>query len=422
MIPISSVVLVVAFIGLRLLYTGQAATFATSKEAENGTIAGNAVVKNGPNASNGQFVKFGGGSKYCAPTAAIPAANCRPLIGAVAGQNPGTPTEIANGTAPSTDKDVQYTYFEKLSGQTSDVYRSYHSFPTDDTCASGNCTTGNADVPVNAEEQKYASEGKVLDINWSVANKYADAESLADGGTQYIHDNIVQAAKNLVSLQKQYPDVKVFFSPWHETQLGVSKTDPEDPAGCTPGSSHDYGSPDQFKKAWINIHSIFVSQGVTNVIWTLNYASYKPRDCFVPLLWPGNQYVDWIIYDTYDHGNGNTYASTLGRFYDVLKADSTATDDFNSKPWGIGEFGTCGDTDAANARQYYADAKTAFDDGTHPKLDMYLVFAENGAPGAGYGCLTDYHPDTTNPGTNPEIYDAQRQTIFNAFWADLTGN
>lgn len=37
----------------------RAATFATSKEAENGTLSGNATVTSGTSASNGQFVQFG---------------------------------------------------------------------------------------------------------------------------------------------------------------------------------------------------------------------------------------------------------------------------------------------------------------------------------------------------------------------------
>lgn len=53
-------VLAIAIFGAHLLISIHAATFATSKEAETGTVNGSAVVKNYTNASGGQGVKFGG--------------------------------------------------------------------------------------------------------------------------------------------------------------------------------------------------------------------------------------------------------------------------------------------------------------------------------------------------------------------------
>lgn len=60
--PLILTIIAVALLGLHWLYAGHAATFATSKEAENGTVAGNATIWNGANASNGQAVRFGGNS------------------------------------------------------------------------------------------------------------------------------------------------------------------------------------------------------------------------------------------------------------------------------------------------------------------------------------------------------------------------
>src|SRR6185369_5508260 len=80
-----------------------------------------------------------------------------------------------------------------------------------------------------------------------------------------------------------------------------------------------------------------------------------------------------------------TFASTAGRFYSVLVADSSSTPDpvtglthnFLSKPWGLAEWGATNST--AQEMQFYDDAKVALDGGpTGPygNLKMYLIFDE----------------------------------------------
>ncbi|HSW79991.1 MAG TPA: cellulase family glycosylhydrolase [Candidatus Saccharimonadales bacterium] len=59
-LPIVIAAFLFAFVGFHFFISSQAATFTSSKEVENGTISGSAVVKNYANASGGQGVKFGG--------------------------------------------------------------------------------------------------------------------------------------------------------------------------------------------------------------------------------------------------------------------------------------------------------------------------------------------------------------------------
>lgn len=58
-VPIIASVLAIAIMGVHFIFTSQAATFATSSEAESGVVSGNASVWNGAEASGGQAVKFG---------------------------------------------------------------------------------------------------------------------------------------------------------------------------------------------------------------------------------------------------------------------------------------------------------------------------------------------------------------------------
>ena len=163
---------------------------------------------------------------------------------------------------------------------------------------------------------------------------------------------------------------------------------------------------------WQNVENIFKAQGVTNVIWTMNYMSYAGVTCLVPQLWPGSSLVDWVFYDTYDRASTDTFDNTAGRFYNYLASNPQGIN-FTAKPWGLGEFGTCRNTSPSNAQQYYLDAAAALKANTYPNLHLYQVYADTGNS-AGYGCLTDYDADPTNPTANSGTYDAIKQQDFNA--------
>ena len=111
-------------------------------------------------------------------------------------------------------------------------------------------------------------------------------------------------------------------------------------------------------------------------------------------MWPGNDLVDWVLYDTYDHDNttGTTWSNTVGRFYHTLEADSSPSVDFDSKPWGLGEFNTCQNPSESNTQQYFQQGAEAIRDNTYPRLKMYNIFATTGGGSASRGCLANYTP------------------------------
>src|SRR5581483_10468042 len=103
-----------------------------------------------------------------------------------------------------------------------------------------------------------------------------------------------------------------------------------------------------------------------------NYMGWKAWNCMVDDLWPGNDLVDWIIWDPYGDNNLD-FSGSVSPFYNFLASSSDADHDYLSKPWGLGEFGTIATTTAAQ-HSYYAGIKSALDSGVFPRLKLLSVF------------------------------------------------
>ena len=315
----------------------------------------------------------------CTPNAIL-VNPCRPWFGAAANGNPGAPDS----------KVAQFDYLEQLTGQHLDIFRDYHSPP-------GSNRLG--DLPLNGNEKKLASRhGTYIDVNWKPAATFAQA----DGGNAVVNRQIDHVAASIKSIAPH----KVFMTIWWEPQNDVT-SDPGSGCYLNPGATG--GTPAQYIAMWRNVESRFRAAGVTNVIWAMDYQAPPTGlyDCLVPRLWPGNNLVDWVIYDTYSRNGHATWDNTVGRFYHVLASDSSPSVNFDSKPWGLGEFGTCSNPNTAAANDFYLQAKSALEANTYPKLKMYLAYADTGGPKAGPGCLSNYN--------NYGQPDTAKQANFNQF-------
>ena len=315
----------------------------------------------------------------CTPNAIL-VNPCRPWFGAAANGNPGAPDS----------KVAQFDYLEQLTGQHLDIFRDYHSPP-------GSNRLG--DLPLNGNEKKLASRhGTYIDVNWKPAATFAQA----DGGNAVVNRHIDHVAASIKSIAPH----KVFMTIWWEPQNDVT-SDPGSGCYLNPGATG--GTPAQYIAMWRNVESRFRAAGVTNVIWAMDYQAPPTGmyDCLVPRLWPGNNLVDWVIYDTYSRNGHATWDNTVGRFYHVLASDSSPSVNFDSKPWGLGEFGTCSNPNTAAANDFYLQAKSALEANTYPKLKMYLAYADTGGPKAGPGCLSNYN--------NYGQPDTAKQANFNQF-------
>jgi hypothetical protein len=311
--------------------------------------------------------------------------SCRPWLGAAAGGNPGAPNRPV----------LQFQYLERLIDHHLDVFRDYDS-------ALGK--NSNSALPLNPQELAALQlPATYVDVNWQPADTWAQA----DGGDAAVNALIKQAADNIKAVAPH----KIFLTIWWEPQHAVSGG-----TSC-PGAHGHAGTPAQYRQMWRNVEGIFKAQGVSNVVWAMDYMGTFPNeDCLVPQLWPGNSLVDWVLYDSYDLGNpkyGTTWAGTVGRFYHVLQQDSSPSVDFDAKPWGLGEFGTCRNHNAANSLQYFQQARQSILSNAYPKLKMYVMFAI-GEGHTSKGCLTDYNPNgQPNVSKNSDIRSFANSPLFN---------
>ncbi|HVA96433.1 MAG TPA: hypothetical protein VND99_02150 [Candidatus Acidoferrales bacterium] len=313
------------------------------------------------------------GPTNCTPSAIL-VNPCRPWFGAAAKGNPGA----------AADRISQFDYLEKITGRTLDIYHDYDS------------ATRNAN-PLNSDEIHFAQRPNTyIYVNWEPAATWAEA----GGGNAATNAVIDKAAVSVKSIAPH----KIFMTIWHEPENDVSPGT----SNC-PGLKGTAGSPAQYRAMWQNVESRFKADGVTNVVWVMNYMGYYVYDCLIPQMWPGNNLVDWVAYDVYGTNNNILWADSVGRMYTVLKNDQSSTTDFASKPWALAEFGTCKMTNEQSVYQYFQSAKAAIEANTYPKLKMYMIYADTGN-NAGPGCLTN----TTITGAS----DPTRQTYFNQFAND----
>lgn len=205
-------------------------------------------------------------------------------------------------------------------------------------------------------------------VNWKPipsGYKWRDAS----GGNAGVN-NYIRAGANAV---KALGSRKIFLTIWSEPENDISS------GNCTSNAPNaNMGSPSDYVAMWHNVRNIFNQQGANNVVWAMTYMGYVKWDCLVPKIWPGNSYVDWVTYDPYGFGN-DTFQSTIQRFYNYLSNISDGAHNYNSKPWGIAEFGYAQNASSteAKAAQFWVDGKRAIDSNTFPKIKMWMVFDTN---------------------------------------------
>ncbi len=267
---------------------------------------------------------------------------CRPLLGAYSNHYPGIKGWRAHMDAE-----------EARIGRPLDIVHRYHP-------------PGEA-PPLIPDEIHFATRpNTIMFANWKPA---LSAWSSAGGGDATVNAQIDKAADSIKSIAP----VKIMLTIHHEPEPDV-----------TPGTSScpylkgKFGSPADYRAMWRNVHERFAARGVTNVVWVMNYMGYKNWDCLAPEMWPGNDLVDWVMYDPYQTVSSSSWSLSVSRFYNWMLANSDATHDYLSKPWGLAEFGAGGQTTQADAYKYYDDARASVERNEFPRLKAYVVFDSEG--------------------------------------------
>jgi hypothetical protein len=140
----------------------------------------------------------------------------------------------------------------------------------------------NDDVP-SAFDREVVASGRVLHIDID-SRDYSDPDpatvpwaAVASGAYDA---ELERMAQGVASLQ-----VPVFVTFDHE---------PDQPARSA------VGTPAEFVAAWRHVHDLFAEQGATNAVWVWVVMALPQTYAATPAFWPGDQYVDWVSWDSYD--------------------------------------------------------------------------------------------------------------------------
>ncbi len=198
-------------------------------------------------------------------------------------------------------------------------------------------------------------------INWKPSYTWATA----GGGNATVNTQIDNMARSIKALDTTKIMLTVYHEPESNISAGGAPGCPTKTLRGTSGSSADYVN------MWHNVRARFDALGVNNVVWVMNYTGYVDWHCLTKDIWPGNDYVDWLMWDPYT--KNVSWTQTVNSFYNYLTANSDAEHDFLSKPWGLGEFGYVGTSQSA-AYAMYDEARRNLQNGVHPKLKAFVVW------------------------------------------------
>lgn len=366
---------VVAVIGTALLLVGRAQTPTASLEVENGMVTSPASTVSDSVASGGRAVRFNAppSTRGGCTVDILMVNSCRPWLGAYSNKH----GEVAG------DLKSQLLYHESLIGRQVDVVHDY-------------AREGN----VLSSFDIYAATrpNSILFLNYKPAVNWA----AADGSDATVNTEIDKMA---FSIKKNLGSKKMFMTIWHEPEndLGSDSNCPK-----TSFKGPAVNTIDAYKAMWQNVQNRFKADGVTNVVWAMDYMNYPAWSCVVPDLYPGDSLVDWIVFNGYAQGAGN-WDSVVSRFYNYLLNNSNSTHNYLSKPWGIVEWGIMRSTQA-EAYSYYDQVKASLDASTFPKLKLYMIFDSIGPP--------DYTPGGQIETGSDLVYDQTEVNHYKAFAND----
>ena len=307
--------------------------------------------------------------------------SCHPWLGATAGRYP----QVGSGFR------TQIEYHEQRIGRQLDVVHDYFSAGT---------------LPVSSDDQYFISRPNTLMmINWRPSVVWADAS----GGNATVNSLIDQAAARFQAVAPN----KVFLALNHEPENEVSS------GNCTTNASGAKGgSPADYRAMWRNVRNRFTAAGVTNVVWVMDYMNWPAWNCLIDPLWPGDDLVDWIMFNGYGGPTYPDYVKNVANLYDLLTAHSATGHDYLSKPWGIAEWSVRNST-LTQGVDYFNQARTALESNRFPKLKAYLAYDNDGTDGNANRVA--YLKDGTFSQTKQDAYTAfADDSVFTASTAGDT--
>jgi hypothetical protein len=179
------------------------------------------------------------------------------------------------------------------------------------------------DVFPTASEQGLALAGRTLFINWEPTDQSGRPMSWATIPSG-AHDQEIDALANRL---RGLPEIFLSFSHEPEKDYGV------------------HGTVDQFAAAYRYIHDRLAADHVTNVkyVWNVMGLEDPVWRARYHVLWPGDQYVDWVAWDPYNWASckaghdekWESFSQIVEPFYQWLE-----TNGYANKPFMLAEYGT----------------------------------------------------------------------------------
>ncbi|WP_162529654.1 glycosyl hydrolase [Nocardioides caldifontis] len=266
--------------------------------------------------------------------------SCRPWFGATANRYP---------QAEKWNKTAQLRYFERRTGRRLDVAHNYHPA---------------GENSLDDTDRYFASRPDTLMlVNWQPTLDW----SRADGSDPEVNAGIDEMGRSIKSLGR----TRIMLALFHEPENDVSEA-PSCPKG-TPINGES-GTPEEYRTMWRTVHERFDALGVDNVVWVMNYMGYPAYNCMIDALYPGDDLVDWILFNAYAQGHApESFEAEVRNMYDLLTRRSGPRHDYLSKPWGLAEWGIY-DSSQEAAYLYYEQAREAVEADTFPQLKLFAVF------------------------------------------------
>lgn len=293
--------------------------------------------------------------------------SCRPWLGARAMEYPQADSGFA----------AQHEHHEERIGRQIDIPHAF-AWP-------GRLPLADSDEVALAER-----DDTYLFQNWKPAEEWADA----GGDDADVNAHIDAAADNVLDVA----DHQIFLTIHHEPENDVTSH-----GSCATKPDAVGGTVEEYVQMWHNVQDRFEAKGVDNVVWVMDYMNYSRWDCLVPELYPGDDHVDWIMFNAYGNGDLDDYAANVDRFYTLLTELSDDERDLTSKPWGIVEWGIS-DSTQDQATSYYDQAAQALESDLFPNLHAHMIFDSPGTHDQG-GLRVGYD-DAGNPDPDEqESYD-----------------
>jgi len=127
----------------------------------------------------------------------------------------------------------------------------------------------------------------------------------------------------------------MYIAPGFEQNAHVNKND------WSVKNGKYWGTAEEYKAMYREVHNIFKDEGVTNAIWTVDYSphAYKNDGQGFVKTYPGDEYVDWIFFNTFQSKKTDKCDEMVLSQYHALMDNSNEEHNFMSKPWGLGAFG-----------------------------------------------------------------------------------